>query len=225
MFVFKAVWCFIVIVPSVSLASPPTMPRKAMMKQIASLVVTSALCPQFPAAAFSVRDVTRSNSPASVLNMSIEGAKEKPSVAYRAMQVGVGGVNVPVAMWYPIDESNKSSVPTSGRILTYDHKISVRRIGQLLAGWEFIPAFATKHFQLKPTSLTVVDGRNYHLPSKGPVVLLAHGYLGSRFDLSHLAEALAKEGRLVAIRGIFLPSPGPVLTLFTRLHLFEYRVS
>jgi hypothetical protein len=31
----------------------------------------------------------------------------------------------------------------------------------------------------------------------GPVVLLAHGYLGSRFDLSHLAETLAAAGFLV----------------------------
>jgi len=30
--------------------------------------------------------------------------------------------------------------------------------------------------------------------SEVPVVLLAHGYVGSRFDLSHIAEALAAEG-------------------------------
>ena len=200
MLAFKAILCFILVVPSASLASPPsTMPRKALLKRIASLVVTSgALWPHIPAVAFSsVRDVPRPNSPASTLNLSMDGVTEKPAIAYRAMQVRVGGVNVPVAMWYPIDESNRrSSVPTSGRSLTYDHTISVRRIGQLLAGWEFIPAFATKRFQLKPTSSTVVDGRNYHMPSKGPVVLLAHGYLGSRFDLSHLAEALAQEGML-----------------------------
>lgn len=35
------------------------------------------------------------------------------------------------------------------------------------------------------------------LPKSAPVVLKAHGYLGSRFDLSHLAEALASEGFLV----------------------------
>ena len=29
------------------------------------------------------------------------------------------------------------------------------------------------------------------------MVLLAHGYLGSRFDLSHIREALASEGFLV----------------------------
>jgi predicted dienelactone hydrolase len=64
----------------------------------------------------------------------------------------------------------------------------------LLAGWNFIPDFATKDFQLKPTMHTVVDGSKLNLPSSGPVVFLAHGYLGSRFDLSHLAEALAQEG-------------------------------
>ena len=198
MLAFKAIWLFILVVPSLSLASPPsTMPRKAVLKRIASMLVTSgALWPHFPAVAFSsVRDMSKLNSPASTLNLSMEGVNEKPAIAYRAMHVGVNGVNVPVAMWYPIDESNtRSGFPTSGRSLTYDHAISVRRIGQLLAGWEFIPTFATKRFQLNPTSSTVVDGRNYNMPSKGPVVLLAHGYLGSRFDLSHLAEALAQEG-------------------------------
>jgi len=38
---------------------------------------------------------------------------------------------------------------------------------------------------------------NVPLPSSAPVVFLAHGYLGSRFDLSHLAEALAAKGFLV----------------------------
>jgi len=35
------------------------------------------------------------------------------------------------------------------------------------------------------------------LPSSGPVVVLAHGFLGSRFDLSHLAEELASQGFIV----------------------------
>lgn len=38
------------------------------------------------------------------------------------------------------------------------------------------------------------DGSASPLPLKAPVVILAHGCLGSRYDLSHLAEALASEG-------------------------------
>ena len=40
-------------------------------------------------------------------------------------------------------------------------------------------------------------GRLPTRPSSWPVVLLAHGFLGSRFDLSHLGEALGRNGFLV----------------------------
>jgi hypothetical protein len=122
-----------------------------------------------------------------------------PTVAYRAMHVKVGNTDIPVALWYPTMNENHSDMSSGDDIiampLSYNHRISVRRIGQLLAGWDFIPDFASKNFQLSPTmSSMVTTGESIPLPSKGPVVLLAHGYLGSRFDLSHLAEALAQEG-------------------------------
>lgn len=195
MLLYKLILFLFVIAPSLSLAPPPTMPRKSMLKRMASLVGASLLWHQSTVGAFAAGDYVKKNAPASGLTVTKEASTGKPTVAYRTMRVDVTGVDVPVAMWYPIDSiSSSSDIPKSGRKLTYDHKISVRRIGKLLAGWEFIPGFASKQFDLSPASSYVADGANYQLPSKGPVVLLAHGYLGSRFDLSHLAEALAQEG-------------------------------
>jgi len=123
------------------------------------------------------------------------------TVAYKSLSLPLQefGVNVPVACWFPVDspleERLSNEKPrTAPQVLTYQHRISVRRIGELLAGWDFIPEFASRQFSLKPTALDVADGQNLPIPTKGPVVLLAHGYLGSRFDLSHLAEKLAAEG-------------------------------
>lgn len=137
----------------------------------------------------------------------------KPLVAYRslAMDMPGMGVEIPVAMWYPVADGVQkeeasgdlligSPGPNSspGQTAVYSHRISVKKIGQLLAGWDWIPDFASRDFSLTPTmnqfGSSVIDGRGVTLPSRGPVVFLAHGYLGSRFDLSHLAEELAKEG-------------------------------
>jgi predicted dienelactone hydrolase len=101
------------------------------------------------------------------------------------------GVIVPVAMWHPTAEA----ADNVQKEIKYNHRISIKKIGQLLAGWDFIPDFAAKDFALQPTVVgSIVDGTKMQMPSRGPVVFLAHGYLGSRFDLSHLAEALAHEG-------------------------------
>lgn len=129
------------------------------------------------------------------------------TVAYKPLSLavdspfGMGTATVPVACWYLI---NKDNVPkydeelivssSSPPALTYPHRISVKKIGQLLANWDWIPDLAARDFQLQPSSAVVVDGQALSLPTRGPVVFLAHGYLGSRFDLSHLAEALAAEG-------------------------------
>jgi hypothetical protein len=140
-------------------------------------------------------------------------------IAYRPMELYIDGVTIPVAMWYPVEKkdvgggggrggrddtiddkgnNNRKIQPKNSNLspVSYDHKISVRRIGQLLARWEFIPGFVEQEFALKPTVSSILDGTLYPLPTCGPVVLLAHGYLGSRFDLSHLAEALAREGKI-----------------------------
>jgi len=119
------------------------------------------------------------------------------------------------------------ALPSSTNNLKYNHRISVKKIGQLLAGWNFIPDFAAKDFQLQPTMGTIADGSKMAMPSSGPVVFLAHGYLGSRFDLSHLAETLAKEGASMVCLSVIAD------TLFidkslhdqTRFYLSQCRVS
>jgi hypothetical protein len=135
-----------------------------------------------------------------------------PSVAYQALELHMNefGVSIPVACWFPIDndaaasasvsKNSVNSVDSTNKVY-YQHRISVRRIGQLLAGWNFIPNFVSKNYVLEPSSSTI-NVRMIHSSSastpelirKGPVIFLAHGYLGSRFDLSHLAEELAAEG-------------------------------
>eukprot|EP00521_Asterionellopsis_glacialis_P007812 CAMPEP_0195287762 /NCGR_PEP_ID=MMETSP0707-20130614/4692_1 /TAXON_ID=33640 /ORGANISM="Asterionellopsis glacialis, Strain CCMP134" /LENGTH=497 /DNA_ID=CAMNT_0040347547 /DNA_START=152 /DNA_END=1645 /DNA_ORIENTATION=- len=148
------------------------------------------------------------------------------SLSMDIMTTETTGVTIPVAVWYPTKPSSLSSSSSSSssstknslsssksnKILeypkvpssestdndspTYNHRISVKRIGQLLVGWEFIPDFASQDFPLQPSISKefVVKGETIPFPEQSPVVILAHGYLGSRFDLSHLAEKLAQEG-------------------------------
>lgn len=119
-------------------------------------------------------------------------------------------VIVPVACWFPtrrINNNEASAAPSSSSSTSppvlYNHRISIRKIGQMLAKWNFIPDFVARPYTLEPSRTTsttqeqVFNGQDLNLPTKGPVILLAHGYLGSRFDLSHLAEALAAEGFVV----------------------------
>lgn len=107
-------------------------------------------------------------------------ANDAPTVAYRplALDIPEYGVSVPVAMWFPTDGLEQTLDTNSS--LKYNHRISVKKIGQLLAGWNFIPEFASKDFQLQPTTGTMADGTKLTTPTSGPVVFLAHGYLGSR---------------------------------------------
>ena len=110
-----------------------------------------------------------------------------------------------MACWWP-DSSITSTTRTNNddnnskrQPADYAHRISVQRIGQLLAKWDFIPSFAARKFVLEPSLSSsskedrVWQGRVLDEAWEGPVVLLAHGYLGSRFDLSHLAETLSSE--------------------------------
>jgi hypothetical protein len=125
------------------------------------------------------------------------------TVAYRTLTLPMGeqflNANVPVACWYPSsihsidDVASTPSSTMKNPTTTYPHRISVRRIGQMLAGWNFIPNFVSRDFALTPT-IALITNTNVPLPAKAPILLLAHGYLGSRFDLSHIAEALAAEG-------------------------------
>lgn len=124
-------------------------------------------------------------------------------IAYRSLSLPMKefDVNIPVAVWYPITSSLSSSIPSSissSIPSSYKHSISVPRIGQLLASIDFIPSFVQKKYDLEP-SIPVLDGTTIPLPFQEeipPIVFLAHGYLGSRFDLSHIAESLTQQGFL-----------------------------
>ncbi len=120
----------------------------------------------------------------------------RSTIAFKELKLDMPafGVDVPVAMWFKPDEHDLASSQKNDRIV-YSHRISVKRIGSLLAGLDFIPDFVAKDFQLTPTTTAKsVDGGEMSYPNNRPVVLLAHGFLGSRFDLSHLAEELAQQG-------------------------------
>ncbi|KAL3931839.1 MAG: hypothetical protein SGBAC_011123 [Bacillariaceae sp.] len=93
-------------------------------------------------------------------------------------------------MWFPSGDSGVTSKSTAE--VLYDHRISVKRIGLLLAGWDFVPDFVSRNFAFEPSITTISSPMQNTEGSK--VVFLAHGYLGSRFDLSHIAELLATEG-------------------------------
>ncbi len=115
------------------------------------------------------------------------------TVAYKSQSLFIPEYNthVPVACWFPLSDTKEDFIPTKP---TYEHRISVRKIGQMLAQWN-IPRFFASDYMLQPTGNYVVDGNAISNPRpEMPVILLAHGYLGSRFDLSHLAEVLASRG-------------------------------
>lgn len=174
---------------------PVSFQRRSVLRQLGSMVAsTTSLILSSPHSVDAFSSIPP-NVPTSknVPKMSIEQTDAK-NVAYRAFAMDVMGEKIPVAMWYQINNNQEEE-----RVLPsakYLHRISVRRIGELLARWDFVPQFVAKDYQLKPTLNNVFDGASVPVPSSGPVVLFAHGYLGSRFDLSHIAEALAQDGTI-----------------------------
>ena len=173
------------------------------------LALTSLLAPSHVDAFSAPRPQQQQVSPSTIdsVQAGINGAAMSTStVAYRPLYLEMEdfSVRVPVAMWYPakpdyVEANQVDRWSSEHEKVEYDHRISVRKIGELLAGWEFIPEFISKEFLLEASlqSGRVVDGRNVPMPTRAPVVVLAHGYLGSRFDLSHLAEALAQQGMIL----------------------------
>ena len=115
-------------------------------------------------------------------------------VVYHPLSISVDGVTVQVACWHPGDKVGQVSGRTSPAL--YDYNIALSKIGKSLAGWN-LPKFIDRSFELEPTRRGVIANKDQQLPSRCPVVLLAHGFLGSRFDLSNIGEELAAEGFLV----------------------------
>lgn len=144
----------------------------------------------------------------------------KNTVIYQPLSIDIDGINIPIAAWYPSNTENCSvneyatTTTTTTDNVSYDYRISVSKIGKYLAKWN-LPTFFDRNFKLLPSMTNGIvmmqsipsNDKNSNssmqqlqlLPpqSSYPVVLLAHGFLGSRFDLSHLGEILALNGFLV----------------------------
>jgi len=128
-------------------------------------------------------------------------------VIYESISLHILDEQIPVAAWYPSTINERTSNEYSSRRVTYPHRISVQKIGKSLAGWNFIPSFTTRTFAIDAAENVMRIEKNITTQTQQykpnfasctvPVVLLAHGYLGSRFDLSHYAEDLASNGFLV----------------------------
>lgn len=131
----------------------------------------------------------------------VDDDRNTNTVAYKTIDLPLNkefGITIPVACWYPV--VNKPSYPS----IKYNYRISLRRIGQLLVKWNFIPEFIARDFVLDPSlsSGRVVDGQNIPIPTSTrtsagggtKIVFLAHGFLGSRLDLAYIAEDLAQQG-------------------------------
>ena len=159
----------------------------------ASFVVSAATTA--PSFAFNLSSTHRAaGSP----RMEMSGSSTSVSnLAYKTVSLNLPtfDAQVPVACWFPATESSVSKIPFRSQPC-YEHRISVRRIGELLAGWDFIPEFVSRSFSFKPTtpSGSILNGESLPFPSGSKVIILSHGFLGSRFDLSHIAEELASRG-------------------------------
>ena len=123
---------------------------------------------------------------------------DQSTIIYQPLSITVDGVQVPVATWYSPTSSDGTIKGSNTNKISYEHRISVSKIGKLLAGWK-LPAFVDRNFSLEPTLKNVqeVSGSFASENISAPVIFLAHGYLGSRYDLSHLGETLASEGFFV----------------------------
>jgi len=153
-----------------------------------------------PVSAFAGQARTSSQVPSPSSGPDADMARADPQVLYKSLSIRLEdfGVDVPIACWLPVAGSALSMSENNNSMggVMYSHRISVKRIGQLLAGWDFIPDFVSRNFEFLPsmTPGSLLDGRDVPFPTSSKVVFLAHGYLGSRFDLSHLAEELAQQG-------------------------------
>jgi hypothetical protein len=192
---FAVLVVFIGLSTTVGLNLSNIMERKTLLKGLSTLFMAASLPQSAQSLAFNPQSTV-------IKDTEVNGSSRlQYKVAYKPLTISVEddstGIDVPVACWFPLRGANEQDgglstiTPTSPK---YKHRISVRKIGQLLANWN-IPSFVSRNYSLRPTSDFVADGTNLPLPTwKAPVVLLAHGYLGSRFDLSHLAEELAEQG-------------------------------
>ena len=186
---------------------PPAVPRRAALTAAvayAAVARGSAALPASASVASPASGVVLSRAAALATNGASPSA-----VAFEDARVTVAGTGqvVPVAVWYPVVavadplvEKNPSPRPTPAAAATYPHAISVAKIARVLLN---APA-STPRVLDRDVPLAMAPGvapRSSATPPSDAVrgaVVLCHGYLGSRFDLVDLAEALAASGFLVA---------------------------
>ena len=114
------------------------------------------------------------------------------------------GQSVPVATWFPdasgAPDERRDEMSSPG-VLYYPHAISVAKIARVLLNTpESTPRWLDRSTPLlaAPGVRVAARGETGRLTkSFDKVAVLCHGYLGSRFDLVDLADALANEGFLV----------------------------
>ena len=179
--VFLTLTLFVLRVPTVtSLALMPFFHLDRPLSR--SIFITKSLSALLqPTAAFAVdnSDSSARKYGQSTLSSSI-GNNDIIDVVYQPLSVTVSGVQVPVAAWHP-PASSSSMQPLD----SYQHRISVQKIGKKLAGWTFIPTFVNRNFSLAPgaqnSNVRVVSTKQ-QLPASAPVVILAHGYRKCVYD-------------------------------------------
>ena len=120
------------------------------------------------------------------------------------------GQSVPVATWFPDASGAGAAAPSAisdrrepaSSPLYYPHAISIAKIARVLLN----TPESTPRWLDRQTPLLAAPGVRFAARGEtssavaaapGKVAVLCHGYLGSRFDLVDLAEALAREGFLV----------------------------
>mmetsp|Transcript_8497 Transcript_8497/g.21211 ORF Transcript_8497/g.21211 Transcript_8497/m.21211 type:complete len:403 (+) Transcript_8497:32-1240(+) len=113
-------------------------------------------------------------------------------LGYQDLDLLLGGESIPISVWYP-PEDGGSAVAGAAK---YPHKISVGKITTLLTrGSLKAPEF------LGPSTTLAGEAqlKKGASPQPGlPAIIFCHGYLGSRFDMLHVCEALASKGFVVA---------------------------
>lgn len=121
------------------------------------------------------------------------------------------------------DESNSKDIIKGqsqlyNSAIKYKYTISISKVAKLIARWN-LPQFLKRDFELDPMlvgkdkkyqhdtptaavfdddeGMYIVDGADHvDIPRNIPILLLAHGYLGSRWDLCHIAEEMSRYGFL-----------------------------
>lgn len=186
---------------------PPAVPRRAALTAAVAYAAVARGSAALPASA-SVASPASGVVLRRAAALATNGASPS-AVAFEDARVTVAGTGqvVPVAVWYPVVaaadplvEKNPSPRPTPAAAATYPHAISVAKIARVLLN---APA-STPRVLDRDVPLAMAPGvapRSSATPPSDAVrgaVVLCHGYLGSRFDLVDLAEALAASGFLVA---------------------------